>query len=83
MVWYLQQQLKNLETEGAEVNQDNYEWAGVKAVKITEEEKEKFPIPGKKGEFYEWRMDMTTEKRFAHNDFVEALDYIGVFGNEK
>ena len=58
------------------VSQDNYEWAGVKAVKITEEEKEKFPIPGKKGEYYEWRMDMTTEKRFAHNDFVEALDYI-------
>ncbi len=68
--------------EGAEVNQDNYEWAGVKAVKITEEEKHKFPIPKKEGEFYEWRMDMTTEKRFAHNDFVEALDYIGVF-NEK
>ena len=45
--------------------------------------KKKFPIPGKKGEFYEWRMDMTTEKRFPHNDFVEALDYIGVFGSEK
>ena len=65
------------------VSQDNYEWAGVKAVKITEEEKEKFPIPGKKGEYYEWRMDMTTEKRFAHNDFVEALDYIGVFGQKE
>jgi len=61
---------------------DNYEWAGVKAVKITEEEKEKYPIPHKKGEYYEWRMDMTTEKRFAHNDFVEALDYIGVFGSK-
>jgi hypothetical protein len=69
--------------EGAEVNQDNYEWAGVKAVEITEEEKSKFPIPGKEGKFYEWRMDMTTEKRFAHNDFVEALDYIGVFGSDE
>ena len=28
-------------------------------------------------------MDMTTEKRFAHNDFVEALDYIGVFGQKE
>ena len=70
---------KEFGDKGAEVNQDNYEWAGVKAVKITEEEKSKFPIPGKKGEFYEWRMDMTTEKRFAHNDFVEALDYIDIF----
>jgi len=74
---------KEFGTKGAEVNQDNYEWAGVKAVKITEEEKSKFPIPGKKNEFYEWRMDMTTEKRFEHKDFVEALDYIGVFGSEE
>jgi len=60
-------------------SQDNYEWAAVKAVEIKEEEKEKYPIPSKKGEFYEWRMDMTTEKRFPHNDFMEALDYINVF----
>ena len=73
---------KEFGVKGEAVSQDNYEWAGVKAVKITEEEKEKFPIPGKKGEFYEWRMDMTTEKRFAHNDFVEALDDIGVFGSD-
>ena len=70
---------KEFGVKGEAVSQDNYEWAGVKAVKITEEEKHKFPIPKKEGEFYEWRMDMTTEKRFAHNDFVEALDYIGVF----
>jgi len=74
---------KEFGDEGGEVNQDNYEWAGVKAVKITEEEKHKFPIPGKKGEFYEWRMDMTTMKRFEHCDFVEALDYIGVFSGDK
>ena len=60
-------------------SQDNYEWAAVKAVEIKEEDKEKYPIPNKKGEFYEWRMDMTTEKRFPHNDFMEALDYINVF----
>jgi hypothetical protein len=63
-------------------SQDNYEWAAVKAVEIKEEEKEKYPIPNKKGEFYEWRMDMTTEKRFPHNDFMEALDYIEVFKGE-
>ncbi len=39
-------------------SQNNYEWAGVKAVKIKEEDKEKYPIPNKEGEFYEWRMDM-------------------------
>jgi len=74
---------KEFGVQGEAVSQDNYEWAGVKAVKITEEEKHKFPKPGKKDEFYEWRMDMTTEKRFAHNDFVEALDYIGVFSKKE
>ena len=60
-------------------SQNNYEWAAVKAVEIPEDQKEKYPIPKKKGEYYEWRMDMTTEKRFPHNDFVEALDYINIF----
>jgi len=63
-------------------SQDNYEWAAVKAVKILEENQSKYPIPNKEGEFYEWRMDMTTEKRYSHNDFVDALDYIGIFGEE-
>tara|TARA_R110002074_G_scaffold293158_1_gene464881 strand:+ start:317 stop:817 length:501 start_codon:yes stop_codon:yes gene_type:complete len=60
-------------------SQNNYEWAAVKAVKIEEKDKEKYPIPSKKGEFYEWRMDMTTEKRFSHKDFIDALDYINIF----
>ena len=53
-------------------------WAAVKAVPVLEEEKEKYPIPGKKGEFYEWRMDMTTMKNFVERDFIDALSYIGV-----
>ena len=73
--------------EYGEVNetpsQNNYEWAAVKAIPIPKEDEEKYPIPHKTGEFYEWRMDMTTEKRFPHNDFVEALDYIGIFGEAK
>jgi hypothetical protein len=53
-------------------------WAAVKAVPVLEEEKEKYPIPGKNGEFYEWRMDMTTLQMFPERDFIEALSYIGV-----
>ena len=45
-----------------------WEWSAVKAVPVTEEEKEKYPIPGKKGEHYEWRMDMTTMKNFPERD---------------
>jgi len=53
-------------------------WAAVKAVPVLEEEKEKYPIPNKEGEYYEWRMDMTTIQMFPERDFIEALSYIGV-----
>ena len=53
-------------------------WAAVKAVPVTEEEKEKYPIPSQKGKFYEWRMDMTTLKMFTKRDYIEALSYIGI-----
>jgi len=52
-------------------------WAAVKAVPVLEEEKEKYPILGKEGQYYEWRMDMTTLQMFPELDFIEALSYIG------
>lgn len=59
-------------------NKENAKWAAVKAVKVLEEEKEKYPIKGKPGEFYEWRMAMDTMQSFETRDFMEALSYIGV-----
>ena len=56
----------------------NWKWAGVKSVEVIEEEKEKYPVPGKEGEFYEHRIDMETIKHFEEKDFMEALSYIGV-----
>ena len=64
-------------------NAENWNWAGVLAVPVKEEEKEKYPIPNKEGEFYEWRMDMSTMKDFKENDYIEALDYIGIFSAEE
>tara|TARA_R100001443_G_scaffold109780_1_gene121312 strand:+ start:6610 stop:6948 length:339 start_codon:yes stop_codon:yes gene_type:complete len=61
---------------GSTVN--NWKWAAVKSVEIKEEEKEKYPKPGKKGEYYEHRMDMSTMKQFVEKDYMEALSYIGV-----
>jgi hypothetical protein len=59
-------------------SKNDWGWAAVKAVPVTEEEKEKYPIPSQKGKFYEWRMDMTTLKMFAKRDYIEALSYIGI-----
>jgi len=60
-------------------NSSNWKWAAVKAIPVKEEEKTKYPIPGKKGEYYPYRMDMGTLKEFEENDFMEALEYINVF----
>ena len=57
---------------------EEWMWSAVKAVPVTEEEKEKYPIPGKEGQYYEWRMDMTTIQHFPERDYIEALSYIGV-----
>lgn len=62
---------------------ENWRWASVQAVEVKEEEKEKYPIPGKKGEFYSYRMDMDTLQEFdPEKGFIDALDSIGVFGEK-
>jgi hypothetical protein len=63
-------------------SKENAKWAAVRAVKVTEEEKEKYPIKNKPGEYYEWRMDMTTIQSFEMGEFMEALSYIGIFPEE-
>ena len=64
-------------------NVEDWKWSAVKATKISNKDKEKYPIPGKEGEYYEYKMDMKTLKKFNERDFMEALDYIGVFENQE
>jgi hypothetical protein len=65
------------------LNASNWKWSSVKAVPVKEEEKEKYPIPSKKGEYYKWRMDMSTITHYDEKDFVEALDFIGIFDKQE
>ena len=58
--------------------QDWY-WAAVNAVPVTEEEKEKYPDPVNPGEFYKFRMDMKNIKRFDKLEFMDAVEVIGLF----
>lgn len=60
-------------------NPQDWKWSAVKAIKILEENRKNYPIPGKKEEYYEYKMDTSTLKNFKERDFMEALDYIGVF----
>jgi len=57
---------------------EQWAWAAVKAVPMPEEEKVAFQ---EKGKDYEYKMDMSTLKHFEEREFIDALDYIGVFEN--
>jgi hypothetical protein len=74
----------NLPTQGMVfangTSSDNWKWAAVKATQVTEEEKEKYPIPKQPGKFYEYRMNMETLQHFEERDFIDALEYIGLIG---
>ena len=62
-------------------NASNWGWAAVKSILIPEEDRPNHPIPGKPGEFMEYKMDMANMKMFNERDYIEALDYVGVFQN--
>ena len=57
-------------------NGSNWAWAAVKAIPMPEDEKEKFKAKGKN---YKFKMDMENIKHYPESDFMEALEYIGVF----
>ena len=60
-------------------HKDTYRWAGVLATDIKEDERTKFPIPGTKGQYYTKKMNMETIKYFDKDNFMDAIEYIGVF----
>jgi len=62
-------------------NAENYGWSAMKHTLVKEEEKEMFKNP--KGGYYKFKTDTKTLKTFPREDFIEALDYIGMFGNEE
>lgn len=53
-------------------------WAAVKSIKIPEEDRKNHPIPGKEGEFMEYRMDMDNMQYFSERDYIDALSFVGV-----
>lgn len=57
-------------------------WKAAPAVDVDESEKEKYPVPGKPGEFYTRRVSMELAKAFAQNEFTEACKYVGLIKEE-
>ncbi len=62
-------------------NANNWRWTAVPVAEIPENERERFPIKGHPGEYHTHKMDNASSKDFKERDYIEALDYIGVFEN--
>lgn len=60
------------------VSKEDWTWKAAPAVDVNEEEKEKYPIPGKPGEYYTRRVSMELAKPFAQTEFTAACKYIGL-----
>jgi hypothetical protein len=56
-------------------NQNTWQWAAVKAIEITEEEKKQKNFPDDQ----QYKMDMKNIKHFEQRDFMDACEHIGFF----
>tara|TARA_R110001592_G_scaffold125406_2_gene335419 strand:+ start:1201 stop:1728 length:528 start_codon:yes stop_codon:yes gene_type:complete len=61
----------------------DWKWTVVKSIPVKEEEKEKYPMPNKPGEFYKTKMDMKNMKRYDRLCFMDAAEELGMFNKPK
>ena len=82
-VWYPQS--VNIENQGTVFaygkNKEEWKWVGVLMTEVEEDEKEKFKKPGTE-EYYTHKTDMKSLKLFDRSNFIDALEYIGVFNDQ-
>ena len=61
-------------------DKNDWHWTVVKSIPVEENEKEKYPIPNKPGEFYKHKMDVKKPERFEKLEFMDAAEALGMFG---
>ena len=64
-----------------DVNNFHYEVAEV--VEISGEEREKYPVPGKEGEYFTARLDVENATQFEMKQFETALNFFYETVNKK
>lgn len=57
------------------VSKDEWNWAAVKAIPITKEERKNKNFPKEQT----YKMDMQNAQKYSKKDFMDALEYIGFF----
>ena len=75
--WYLSTITTQSGVVYPEGTRDHYEWVFSPVVKLTEEEKMKYPVPGKKDEYYETRVGVELSERFQSHNFLGACKSLG------
>tara|TARA_R110001583_G_scaffold65687_1_gene189652 strand:- start:16 stop:498 length:483 start_codon:yes stop_codon:yes gene_type:complete len=55
----------------------NWVWEVMKVRDVTEDEKEKYPIPDKEGEFFKTILDVKGKTNYPKDKFMDALKQIG------
>ena len=82
-VWYPQS--VNIENQGPVFaygkNKEEWKWASVLMTEVEGDEKEKFKKPGTE-EYYTHKTDMKSLKLFDRSNFMDALEYIGIFNDQ-
>jgi hypothetical protein len=58
----------------AGTNREDIKWEVCKVVMILGEDRKKYPVPGKKDEYFTSRLDVENAERFDGDKFEEALD---------
>ena len=56
----------------------DWQWVFAPIVKLTEEEKKNYPIPGKKDEYYETRIAIDMAEKYDHKDFRSVCKRVGL-----
>lgn len=59
-------------------SKNDWKWKAVKAIKIPEKDRKKHPIPGKKGQYLEYKMDMENSVDFNINEYMMAINHLEV-----
>ena len=58
-------------------DKDNWQWEVMKVRDVTEEEKEKYPLSDKEGEYFKTILDVKGKLNFSNDKFMDALKEIG------
>ena len=59
-------------------SRNNWDWNYAKVVDIDLKEQDKYPVPGREGEFYKSRLDVENAQKFEWDNFIGACEEMGI-----